>query len=101
VVRARQTIILWVMHYIPGLRIRLSSPEAEIIGIDDAEMGEFAYDYVGIDAELGSPDSVRTSMQGEAMAQKPQPQQAPAYHQDAGVGGKEAEGSSLGEVTSV
>ena len=30
------------------------NPEAEIIGIDDAEMGEFAYDYVGIDAELGT-----------------------------------------------
>jgi len=47
------TAILWVMHYIPGCRLRLSNEEAEIIGIDDAEMGEFAYDYVGIDAELG------------------------------------------------
>ena len=36
------------MHFIPGLRLR-ASEEAEIIGIDDAEMGEFAYDYVGID----------------------------------------------------
>lgn len=24
-----------------------------MIGIDDAEMGEFAYDYVSLDAELG------------------------------------------------
>jgi Amt family ammonium transporter len=46
------TIILWIMHFIPGLRLR-ASEEAEILGIDDAEMGEFAYDYVGIDAELG------------------------------------------------
>jgi len=45
------TIILWVMHFIPGLRLR-TSEEAEIVGIDDAEMGEFAYDYVGVDAEL-------------------------------------------------
>lgn len=37
------TIILWIMHFIPGLRLRCSE-EAEIIGIDDAEMGEFAYD---------------------------------------------------------
>ncbi|OBZ78451.1 Ammonium transporter 1 [Grifola frondosa] len=42
------TIILWIMHFIPGLRLR-ASEEAEIVGIDDAEMGEFAYDYVGID----------------------------------------------------
>lgn len=37
------------MHYIPGLRLR-ADEESEILGIDDAEMGEFAYDYVGIDA---------------------------------------------------
>ena len=42
------------MHFIPGLRLR-ASEEAEIIGIDDAEMGEFAYDYVGIDL-AGSHD---------------------------------------------
>jgi Amt family ammonium transporter len=46
------TIILWTMHFIPGLRLR-ASEEAEIVGIDDAEMGEFAYDYVGIDADIG------------------------------------------------
>jgi ammonium transporter, Amt family len=46
------TAILWVMHYIPGLRLR-ASEEAEMLGIDDAEMGEFAYDYVALDSELG------------------------------------------------
>jgi len=40
------------MHFIPGLRLR-ASEEAEIIGIDDAEMGEFAYDYVGLENEIG------------------------------------------------
>ena len=40
------------MHFIPGLRLRCDE-ETEILGVDDAEMGEFAYDYVGIDAELG------------------------------------------------
>ena len=42
------TIILWILHFIPGMRLR-ASEEAEILGIDDSEMGEFAYDYVGID----------------------------------------------------
>jgi Amt family ammonium transporter len=46
------TIILWVMHFIPGLRMR-STEQAEILGIDDAEMGEFAYDYVGLEQEIG------------------------------------------------
>jgi len=46
------TLILWVMHLIPFLRLRCSE-ETEIIGVDDGEMGEFAYDYVGIEIELG------------------------------------------------
>jgi len=45
------TIILWIMHYIPGLRIRVPE-ETEIIGIDESDMGEFAYDYVGLETEL-------------------------------------------------
>lgn len=40
------------MHYIPPLRLRCSE-ETEIIGVDDAEMGEYAYDYVGVDLEIG------------------------------------------------
>jgi Amt family ammonium transporter len=39
------------MHYIPGLRLRVSE-ETEIIGIDESDMGEFAYDYVGLLTEL-------------------------------------------------
>ncbi|EAU82151.2 ammonium transporter [Coprinopsis cinerea okayama7 len=56
------TLILWVMHYIPGLRLRCSE-ETEILGIDDAEMGEFAYDYVGLEQELGQTlnTTLRTS----------------------------------------
>ncbi|KAG5645694.1 hypothetical protein DXG03_005532 [Asterophora parasitica] len=45
------TIILWVMHYIPGLSLRCSET-TEIVGVDDAEMGEFAYDYVGLVQEI-------------------------------------------------
>jgi len=45
------TLILWVMHYIPGLTLRVSE-EDEILGIDDTEMGELAYDYVGIEQEI-------------------------------------------------
>ncbi|EJD44682.1 ammonium transporter [Auricularia subglabra TFB-10046 SS5] len=45
------TIICWAMHLTPWTRLR-ASEDAEILGIDDAEMGEFAYDYVGLEAEL-------------------------------------------------
>jgi Amt family ammonium transporter len=36
------------MHFTPSLRLR-ASEESEMLGIDDAEMGEFAYDYVGLE----------------------------------------------------
>ncbi|KAJ2915587.1 hypothetical protein MD484_g4850, partial [Candolleomyces efflorescens] len=60
------TIILWIMHYIPGFRLRVSE-ETEIIGIDEVEMGEFAYDYVGLETELkpGEADTFNvTAMPG-------------------------------------
>ncbi|KAG8216639.1 ammonium transporter AmtB-like domain-containing protein [Butyriboletus roseoflavus] len=58
------TIILWVMHYIPFLRLRCDG-ETEIIGVDDAEMGEFAYDYVGIEAELPHRQQYNNGASGE------------------------------------
>ncbi|KAI0974397.1 ammonium transporter [Xylaria arbuscula] len=44
-------IILFVINLIPGLKIR-ADEEAEILGIDDAEIGEFAYDYVELTREV-------------------------------------------------
>jgi len=39
------------MNLIPGLSLR-ATEEAEILGIDDAEIGEFAYDYVELTREV-------------------------------------------------
>lgn len=38
-------IILFLMNLVPGLSLRVSAEE-EDVGVDDAELGEFAYDYV-------------------------------------------------------
>lgn len=46
-------IILLILNLIPGLSLRVS-PEDEIVGIDDAEIGEFAYDYVELTREVSS-----------------------------------------------
>ncbi|OKL60033.1 Ammonium transporter 1 [Talaromyces atroroseus] len=49
-------IILFVINFIPGLSLR-SPEEDEIMGIDDAEIGEFAYDYVEITRDvIGASD---------------------------------------------
>ncbi|KAK7001985.1 ammonium transporter [Favolaschia claudopus] len=59
------TIILWIMHFIPTLRLR-SSEEAEILGIDDAEMGEYAYDYVGLEQEIGHTLEINGGVEAQA-----------------------------------
>ncbi|KAI1814108.1 ammonium transporter [Poronia punctata] len=60
-------IILFVINLVPGLKIR-ASEEAEILGIDDAEIGEFAYDYVELTREVlneaDNDDVSRFSMEG-------------------------------------
>ncbi|KAJ8121045.1 hypothetical protein ONZ43_g2407 [Nemania bipapillata] len=38
-------VILFLLNLIPGLSLRVS-PEEEEIGVDDVQLGEFAYDYV-------------------------------------------------------
>ena len=54
--------LLYVINWIPGLKLRASVDE-ELLGMDETEIGEFAYDYVELtrdvvhgieDPELGS-----------------------------------------------
>ncbi|KAG8695143.1 hypothetical protein FRC08_008008 [Ceratobasidium sp. 394] len=77
---AMTTLILWIFHYIPGLHLR-TTQEAEMIGVDDAEMGEFAYDYVEFDTEHGFPTE----------RDAPVPKLGDASHRELGpgVGGRE------------
>lgn len=41
------TLIAYAINYTPGLRLR-ASEEAELLGMDDDQLGEFAYDYVEV-----------------------------------------------------
>jgi ammonium transporter, Amt family len=46
------------MNLIPGLTLR-ATEEAEIEGIDEAEIGEFAYDFVEKERDyIASPDGI-------------------------------------------
>lgn len=51
------TLILFIINMVPGLRLR-AHEESEILGIDDAEIGEFAYDYVELTREVLNDDVV-------------------------------------------
>jgi Amt family ammonium transporter len=41
------TIICYGINAIPGLHLR-ASEQAELLGMDDDQLGEFAYDYVEV-----------------------------------------------------
>ncbi|OAP54492.1 hypothetical protein AYL99_10940 [Fonsecaea erecta] len=43
--------ILFVLNFIPGLHLRASEQE-EIMGMDETEIGEFAYDYVELSRDV-------------------------------------------------
>jgi Amt family ammonium transporter len=44
-------VIAFLINLIPGLSLR-ATEEAEVLGIDDTEIGEFAYDYVELTREV-------------------------------------------------
>ncbi|KAF9652560.1 ammonium transporter [Thelephora ganbajun] len=48
---AMTTVILWIMHFVPFMRLR-ADENSELVGIDETQMGEYAYDYVGLDSEV-------------------------------------------------
>ncbi len=45
------------MNLVPGLKLR-ASEEAEVLGMDDAEIGEFAYDYVELTRDVLNGDAL-------------------------------------------
>lgn len=57
-------IILFLMNLVPGLSLRVSAEEEEL-GLDDGQLGEFAYDYVELSRHVnqlvGSPDGTTSS----------------------------------------
>ncbi|KAJ4301977.1 ammonium transporter Amt1 [Collariella sp. IMI 366227] len=53
-------VILFLMNLVPGLSLRVTA-EQEEIGLDDSELGEFAYDYVEITRHI---DGASTGVTG-------------------------------------
>ncbi|EXJ59285.1 hypothetical protein A1O7_06717 [Cladophialophora yegresii CBS 114405] len=70
-------IILFILNFIPGLHLRASEQE-EIMGMDETEIGEFAYDYVELSRDVvnGLEEDTTAardspSSDGEAHPEKP------------------------------
>jgi Amt family ammonium transporter len=70
------SIILFVMNFIPGLSLRASAEEEEM-GLDDGQLGEFAYDYVELTRHINEPvpaaELSEPSVDGAQASEKPAP----------------------------
>jgi Amt family ammonium transporter len=58
----------FVGRYIPAVRLRASAEE-EILGIDDVEIGEFAYDYVELTRDVKPRDDEESYSQNSGGAE--------------------------------
>lgn len=54
-------LILFLLNLVPGLSLR-ASPEEEELGMDDVQLGEFAYDYVELTRHLSDTVSVSSGV---------------------------------------
>ncbi|KAK8156292.1 putative ammonium transporter [Phyllosticta citrichinensis] len=53
-------------NYVPIFRLRVSEEE-EVLGIDDCELGEFAYDYVEVSREAKVPEDISDTASHHSM----------------------------------
>lgn len=54
--------ILYLLNLVPGCKLRLT-PQEEIFGVDDIEIGEFAYDYVKLTRDAIQYDTMNNVLQ--------------------------------------
>ncbi|GAA5903665.1 hypothetical protein JCM8208_003649 [Rhodotorula glutinis] len=69
---AMTLILCYIINYIPGLHMR-ASEDAEIIGMDEAECGEFAYDFLAVRKEVHDSDGLTTAAPSMHSSESPIP----------------------------
>ncbi|GAA5827499.1 hypothetical protein JCM11251_003836 [Rhodosporidiobolus azoricus] len=92
-------ILLFVINLIPGLKFRISEDE-EIIGVDEAEIGEYAHDYLHFARDLMGED--RSASRGRPTEAKlaPAQQHKAEKEQSPASSTKEVDGGVVEEVMS-
>lgn len=89
-------IIAYAVNFIPGLKLR-ASEEAELLGMDDDQLGEFAYDYVEVrrDYLAWTPAKATPAEDGHAVPQSER--HGIGEHGEMLMGKDPSDGSSNGE----
>ena len=86
-------ILAFAINYIPGLHLR-ASEEAELLGMDDDQLGEFAYDYVEVRRDYLAWTPTRDMPQKEDGVDVPQHERHGITQQKDILLGKDADSSS-------
>lgn len=90
---AMSWIIATLINYIPGLKLR-ATDEAELLGLDDDQLGEFAYDYVEVRRDYLAWTPSRADAMGEDQNIPQHQRHGINEHTDLLVGKSVSEGSS-------
>ena len=88
-------IIAYLINFIPGLHLR-ASEEAELLGMDDDQLGEFAYDYVEVRRDYLAWTPAKTEPHGAEPDIAPHQRHGIGAHGDMLMGKEPSEGSSNG-----
>jgi ammonium transporter, Amt family len=91
------TLLAVIINHIPGLKLR-ASEEAELLGMDDDQLGEFAYDYVEVrrDYLAWTPAAAEPAAQGFV---DPQHMYGIPEHSEMACSPDKVASSELGEST--
>ena len=88
-------IIAYLVNFIPGLHLR-ASEEAELLGMDDDQLGEFAYDYVEVRRDYLAWTPAKTEPHSSEPDIPPHQRHGIGAHGDMLMGKPPSEGSSNG-----
>lgn len=88
-------IIAYLVNFIPGLHLR-ASEEAELLGMDDDQLGEFAYDYVEVRRDYLAWTPAKTNPHSSEADIPPHQRHGIGAHGDMLMGKPPSDGSSDG-----
>ncbi|KAI9673863.1 MAG: hypothetical protein M1817_002069 [Caeruleum heppii] len=88
-------LIAYAINFIPGLKLR-ASEEAELVGMDDDQLGEFAYDYVEVRRDYLAWTPAKHERDGHEHTVAPGQRHGISEHSNMIEGKAPSEGSSEG-----
>lgn len=93
-------ILCYIINYIPGLHLR-ASEEAELLGMDDDQLGEFAYDYVEVRRDYLAWTPANPAQSGEGHQIPMSDRHGISHHAELLNGKADSQGSSHNEKSAI